>query len=84
MKVYNGYLVIAVTQDGPRVDWLDKDTLEDWLNKETWGNIKWLTPPGDNSGGILNVMEDGGYGLIIKGEIVEPKEKTVVVKYSVE
>ena len=77
------YLVVVITNGGPRIEWLDKTTLEKYLSAEIWGNIKWLAPLGDNSGGILT-SEDVGYGLIIKGLLVKPQEKLVVKEYKIE
>jgi len=70
------YLVIVTTEDGPYMSFHSKESLETALSDKDWGDIEWVNDKLDLQGGW-------GRGLIMKGEVIIPKEKTVVTKFEV-
>lgn len=75
------YFVLYVTEDGDVFfELYEADALESHLNEHYWGEDVTIRNSAD--GDVM--MGHGNSLLIVKGEIIVPKERTVVTEFALD
>jgi len=75
------YYVIQNSDGDTRVDCITENVLKERLAEQYWGNIGFVDMNQLNKNNDTNYW--GENIMIIKGDIVIPKEKSVVIEYDV-
>lgn len=82
------YFVIVPSEDGARIYPMDEEELLEKLNEGYWGDMNFAgdLPYENMPNGTKKYVNDPNYwrftAIIIKGEVVQPKEKTTVKEWT--